>query len=331
MSDSAALLAAIRTHPDEDAPRLVYADWLEEHDQPERAEFIRVECETARTDRDSPMYPQLLRRSGQLSARNAARWFGPLADDDVVDHIITQRGFIDCVVLPADGFAAHAEIIFAHAPVLREVHVTVGGDWRAFFSSLRQSSIRALSFADGVFAVDAARELSVSDHAVELVELNLDRQPLGPQGMAAVASAPLRSLEKLSAGECGIEDYGAEQLFAGAAFENLRELDLSENGLADAACHALAEAPGFGRLERLAVCSNYITADGLSALAAAPHLSRLRCLNLYSNSVGPAGGRAILASRHWGGLCELNLIGCEVGVEVVGDLRWVYGNRAVKA
>jgi len=49
MSD-AALLAAIRVAPDDDAPRLVYADWLEEHGQPERAEFIRVQCELIRLD-----------------------------------------------------------------------------------------------------------------------------------------------------------------------------------------------------------------------------------------------------------------------------------------
>lgn len=38
-----ALLRAIAAHPDEDTPRLMYADWLEENDQPERAEFIRLQ------------------------------------------------------------------------------------------------------------------------------------------------------------------------------------------------------------------------------------------------------------------------------------------------
>ena len=37
-------LAAIRQDPDDDTPRLVYADWLEERGDP-RAEFLRVECE----------------------------------------------------------------------------------------------------------------------------------------------------------------------------------------------------------------------------------------------------------------------------------------------
>src|SRR5213078_3097387 len=48
MTVAAALLAAIRQAPADDAPRLVYADWLDEHGQPERAEFIRVQIEADR-------------------------------------------------------------------------------------------------------------------------------------------------------------------------------------------------------------------------------------------------------------------------------------------
>ena len=50
MSDEDALLAAIAAHPDEDTPRLMYADWLDEHGQPVRAEFIRVQIELARKE-----------------------------------------------------------------------------------------------------------------------------------------------------------------------------------------------------------------------------------------------------------------------------------------
>jgi uncharacterized protein (TIGR02996 family) len=42
------LVNAVRAAPDDDLPRLVLADWLEEHDAPEWAEFIRVHCEAAR-------------------------------------------------------------------------------------------------------------------------------------------------------------------------------------------------------------------------------------------------------------------------------------------
>jgi uncharacterized protein (TIGR02996 family) len=46
MSDDTAFLARIIAAPADNRPRLVYADWLEEHGDP-RGEFIRVQCELA--------------------------------------------------------------------------------------------------------------------------------------------------------------------------------------------------------------------------------------------------------------------------------------------
>jgi uncharacterized protein (TIGR02996 family) len=48
MHDPAPLLAAVLADPEGDAPRLVYADWLEERGECARAELIRVQCELAR-------------------------------------------------------------------------------------------------------------------------------------------------------------------------------------------------------------------------------------------------------------------------------------------
>ena len=42
-----ALLRAVVAAPDDDVPRLVAADWLDEHGEAERAEFIRVQVELA--------------------------------------------------------------------------------------------------------------------------------------------------------------------------------------------------------------------------------------------------------------------------------------------
>src|SRR5262245_60549915 len=66
-AEQLALWAAIRENPEDDLPRLVYADWLEEHgDEPgprrvgglvpvrrpnaARAEFIRIQCALAKLD-----------------------------------------------------------------------------------------------------------------------------------------------------------------------------------------------------------------------------------------------------------------------------------------
>src|SRR5437868_460986 len=44
MSDREALIRSIVESPDEDAPRLVFADWLEENGDADWAAFIRLQC-----------------------------------------------------------------------------------------------------------------------------------------------------------------------------------------------------------------------------------------------------------------------------------------------
>src|SRR5947209_836949 len=77
MTEDAALLAAIAAHPDEDTPRLAYADWLDEHrpdavpspaDGPSaRAEYVRAQCRLAGFPYDDPDYPALLEREHELA------------------------------------------------------------------------------------------------------------------------------------------------------------------------------------------------------------------------------------------------------------------------
>src|SRR5215207_1950535 len=70
MTDTqAALLRAIAANPDEDTPRLVFADYLDELGTPEaaaRAEFIRLSVRAAELPRDSPDRDPVTRRIDQL-------------------------------------------------------------------------------------------------------------------------------------------------------------------------------------------------------------------------------------------------------------------------
>ena len=43
-----AFLEDIVAHPDDDAPRLVFADWLDDHGDADRAEFIRLQVSGVR-------------------------------------------------------------------------------------------------------------------------------------------------------------------------------------------------------------------------------------------------------------------------------------------
>lgn len=47
-TEESALVGQILTRPADDTPRLVYADWLDDHGQTDRAEFVRVQCEITR-------------------------------------------------------------------------------------------------------------------------------------------------------------------------------------------------------------------------------------------------------------------------------------------
>src|SRR2546425_6662579 len=71
-----AFIAAILEDPDTDAPRLIYADWLEERGDP-RGEFIRVQCELARMPPDDHHRLEMAEREKQLIESNADSWLGP--------------------------------------------------------------------------------------------------------------------------------------------------------------------------------------------------------------------------------------------------------------
>jgi uncharacterized protein (TIGR02996 family) len=89
-----ALLAALHAAPADDAPRLVYADWLSERGDP-RGELILLQCARARTG-EPP-----LAREEELLARHTASWLGPLEPWVARAGARFARGFLDGVRLRA--------------------------------------------------------------------------------------------------------------------------------------------------------------------------------------------------------------------------------------
>src|SRR4051794_41867058 len=49
MGDHDALVRAVCEHPDDDTPRLIYADFIEENGEADQAAFVRAQVELART------------------------------------------------------------------------------------------------------------------------------------------------------------------------------------------------------------------------------------------------------------------------------------------
>src|SRR5580704_11727592 len=108
-------LQAILDDPDDDAPRLIYADWLEERGDP-RGEFIRVQCELAPLGPTDPRRPELETRETALLAKHRIRFVRPIPQG-VVWCCTFRRGFLDCAELAAADFLRHAAVLFRAAPV----------------------------------------------------------------------------------------------------------------------------------------------------------------------------------------------------------------------
>ena len=93
MGDDELLRAAIVARPDEDLPRLVYADFLQEAGHDDRAELIRVQCALERLPPADPERPELTRREAELLAANLTKWrIAGLTDTNLTDPIKTRRG-----------------------------------------------------------------------------------------------------------------------------------------------------------------------------------------------------------------------------------------------
>ena len=103
MTTRDAFLAAVAEAPEDDAPRLVFADWLEENGQPERAELIRLQCRLAATDRYDAARRPLARRERELLDRFGKRWqhedglwrWSSLSPDNYEPRSIFRRGFVE--------------------------------------------------------------------------------------------------------------------------------------------------------------------------------------------------------------------------------------------
>ncbi len=71
--DLRALLAACHAEPDDDTPRLVLADWLQEHDDP-RGELMRLQCQLAALPAGAPEYDDLFARHQKWWKKYGKLW-----------------------------------------------------------------------------------------------------------------------------------------------------------------------------------------------------------------------------------------------------------------
>ena len=222
--------------PRDDAPRLLYANWLDGCGNP-LGEFIRLQCLLATNLISEPnMFYE--RREQQLLADNRLNWSRAIAAR--AEWCSFRRGFVEEVSLTEKQFIQHAAELFQHAPVV-DVHLISKG--------------HRLGELPHVPPEDRTLFLDLSAHSI------------GDFGIERLVTAPLVSqLHGLNLSSCHISDMGLDALIDSFDLDNLRELYLSDNQITDESIRRFVLSPLAEQLDVLDVRHNELSEDALEVL-----------------------------------------------------------------
>lgn len=271
------LLDAVLAAPDDDAPRLVYADWALAHADPAiraRGELIVVECQLEQLA-DVAEHNRLKARDFQLLEEHGLTWCGHLGLGGFVTDqpwrrataewdAEFRRGFIDELVLEwqwiqrlvhvlrfepvrtvilrsLQGGAAPRQL--EHAPILARVRRLGFHGMRPSAATVTSTYVRAL---DGF----ELRGIELADRLVDAV------------------AAALGSWRQLALRTTNLTAAHVATVVGAPGAEALRELALDGNPLGDVAARVLIEAPRLAALARLTIDAAPISPPLRTALAA---------------------------------------------------------------
>ncbi len=309
----AGILAEIAANPDDDAPRLVWADMLVERGDP-RGEMIVAMCRIAKLDDHDPERNSLLTRVNQLIGIHGRTW-------GKKGHIY-WRGFLHGVTVRYSTFAEQLDEAFAVSPPIEELR------FKSYTNEQIEDPARILDDPrlERIFELDLSSPRFVIQEQVIRFEGAIVRRLAGrfPNLRAlTIRDAQLSSdelwqlgprpkLEELDLGNIPMQG-SLRRLLAPRRFDALTELALDHCELVDDDVAAFANLPALTKLD---VNDNALTAGSALALARL----RLRSLDLSNNAIGDDGASAIAA--HFKG-DTLTLDGAGIGntgVAALSDL-----------
>jgi uncharacterized protein (TIGR02996 family) len=331
-SDFEGLLRAVFRDPDDDTPRLVFADFLEENDQPDRAALIRYQCEQARLKPDARRARELKRLIGPLVAK-FKKQIEPLPEGMRCEF---RRGFLrldahlshfgDAGALPArvtnlfrDGWveslatdiyfdvthsgslalaARVGELDVSRYALSDELLLAVAGETAEARASGRLARVKVHGRNRQAF-----ERLVRAEHG-EAVDLSADLEPVRHYPALTPRTFDLflrfgrfggaRGLTLNSDFVDVLGDAELSALLTAADLSELRRLKLENWVLTRAGVAALAESSAPARLTELCLEACHIRAAGVTALVTRPLFATLKVLDLSRNTIGKGGVAALL-------------------------------------
>lgn len=347
MSTESELLAAVFAHTEEDTPRLMYADWLDEQggeSNTARAEYIRLEIAYAQNfpgTRWSARRAAAQKPPAALFGKYGREWHPELFGRKNIlrgakGYPHMRRGFPHQIYAQAEPLLAVMERAVQLAPITSvEFRGATTDTVRRVCAAPWASRLRKISFSAYDQPPTEWDALADAEHFGELEELVPYGGVITPGAAARIAAA--RRFPKLKRFVLAplVTAEVIASLFAGPAFTGLQKLSLSSRQTAPygtAGLDALAAAPALAQLRslyaavhpnldivaRLAKGALWRTLEDLNVLRCdlgnegVAEFARLagpnfRKLELNSNTIGAAGIRALVESECFGSLNELVL------------------------
>jgi uncharacterized protein (TIGR02996 family) len=301
-------LAEIAAHPDDDTPRLVFADWLEEQGDA-RAEFIRAQCQRARLAWTAPRWWDLLDREERLLATHAKQW---LAEPPRLRNVTwgwEPQSFSSRLESGTRAFQ------------------------RGFVETAKVRNLQALIDADKTSSPLLLRELLLKDFGPRLIHrlrtspwlgrlrgLYLFRKWLGRDFLEPLGQAPeAAGLRRLELEGNLVQRTGLEALCESPYLTSLETLNLGHNRLEGRDLLLLRDWPGVTRLKSLCLFGNAL-GDAAADFLSSPALASLHALDLGSCQGNFAMADALSRNEHLGQLTHLSLSGNQIGSVSIGRL-----------
>ena len=242
-------LAAILNAPDDDFPRGIYADWLEEQNHCARAEFIRLQCQLAslgypwmqsphrfpRTPKNT-LVASLFARQAELWQQHATEW---QAEYPTIPgtRLYWGRGFPGWAVMEhPGGMMKLGATLYQVAPVCRISTQGQAAAWirepieKADWFLYVRELIIVFPPGESMEGDEIAASLARSPRTTGLRELQLARCDLSDLGIAELARSPvLGQLRRADFTGNRIGNEGAMHLLEKLSPDHLRELNLTQN------------------------------------------------------------------------------------------------------
>jgi uncharacterized protein (TIGR02996 family) len=240
------LLEACKDALDDPTPQMILADWLLDHDEEDRSEFVRLHCPTTapRQQVRPSRQPEQVRRRAELLRQHQEDWLAPFRK--LPGEWSFHQGWIwgemdveRLPMLPEDVLACPA--VNSWVVGLRRTGSPTA-DWPRL---LRLPVLRWFP------------------------QLALGMNWIGDKGVAALAESPhLTRLAALGLACSAIGNDGARALAASPVLTQLRRLNLAWNRIGDegALALALAAAPNLGQLVSLNLRANTVSATATRVL-----------------------------------------------------------------